>query len=147
LLRNWRARRLSVVLLCAVCAAGCGPELTDAGTVNLTGHWVAQTPVGVLTEIQLDLTQAADGSLEGTWSGKSSRPNAPCPPDLGETPTNTASGRNTALEVDFELLGAGHFDGQITTLTTLTGSVLSCGTLYPVVFVRTTAPVKNTLHG
>jgi hypothetical protein len=114
---------------------GCGPELTEPSSVDISGRWLSQSNVGVVTEIQFDVVQSPDGSLNGTWVGKTSTSNATCPPEIGTNPTNVLSGSNTLLQVEFELLGVGHFHGQVISANRLEGSLESCATLYPVEFM------------
>jgi hypothetical protein len=133
--------RTTVTLLCGgLVGLGCGPELTQPGTTNLTGLWISTDLIGPVSNIQVNVTQHADGTLEGRWSGKSSNPNAVCPPELGLNPTNTISGTNTVLEVQFDLLGVGSFAGQATDNATLRGSLQSCGQIYPIRFSLASSP-------
>jgi len=131
--------RNSVVALSMLVAAGCGPELTRPSEIDLTGAWSTTAKIGPITDIHLTITQRADGSLAGNWSGKSSVANPPCPPDLGLNPANTVTGSNTVLEVSFEVLGAGEFEGQAISRDKMQGSFRSCSRTYPVDFLRATS--------
>ncbi|MGZ3573065.1 MAG: hypothetical protein ACXWND_13905, partial [Gemmatimonadaceae bacterium] len=112
----------------------CGPPLSEPSSHDISGRWVTSAVIGPLTQIQIDITQNADGTLEGQWSGKTSSPDAPCPPELGSSPTGPVNGTNTVLEIRFEVLGAGDFQGQLADDQTLRGSFRSCGGFYAVSF-------------
>jgi hypothetical protein len=81
----------------------------------------------------VDITQQPDGTLNGEWTGKAFPPDAACPPGLGSNPTGPVNGSNTILEVQFSLLGAGDFQGQVLDSKTLKGSFESCGS-YEIMF-------------
>src|SRR2546423_11451675 len=114
--------------------ASCGPPLTDPSPRSISGRWTSGQSVGPVYEIHLDLSQSADGRVKGDWSGKVLPPNPACPPGLGATPTGPVNGRNTNLEVQLSVLGVGDFEGQIVDDKTLTGGLLSCGSIYPITF-------------
>jgi hypothetical protein len=56
---------------------------------------------------------------------------------LSHEPTGTVFGTNTVLEVEFEILGAGHFNGQEPETGLMRGYVYSCSIYYPIAFHRT----------
>jgi hypothetical protein len=114
----------------------CGPELTQPSSQNISGQWTTNDQVGPLSQIQVNIIQRPDGTIEGFWSGKASPPGAPCPPGLGSAPTGTLSGANTVLQVQLSLMGAGDFDGQAVDDQTLDGSFEMCDRSYPVRFSR-----------
>jgi hypothetical protein len=120
--------------LLALVLIGCGPELTEPSDIDISGQWASTDAVGPITDIQIDIVQAPNGAIEGQWSGKSSAPDAACPPQLGLNPASRVFGSNTVLGVEFELLAAGHFHGQVIGTDRLEGSVESCGVLYQVEF-------------
>lgn len=84
--------------------------------------------------MELVVTQQADGTVTGSWSGKASPPNAPCPPGIGATPSGPVNGTNTVLQVHLSVVGAGDFYGQIADTKTLEGGFVSCGGTYPIIF-------------
>lgn len=135
----------SVSLLVAL--GGCGPPLTDPSSLDITGVWTSSNKIGPLSGIHLNVTQRADGTLLGQWSGVLSPPNAVCPPGLGANPVGQISGTNTVLQIQISLLGAGSFAGQETDGQTLEGSVLSCGQLYRITFLRLDAPTTGAIRG
>lgn len=107
------SRTAVLVLLIPGLSAACGPELTDPASSNISGSWVsADTALGV-TDFRLELAQAADGEVTGSWSARGVLVNGVCPPTLGCTPNNTVSGSNTVFQVFLNLLGAGGFTGQV----------------------------------
>ena len=135
---------ISALVLLALTGA-CGPELTEPASTDITGRWTSQNAVGPISEISMDLSQQSDGAVHGQWVGKSSVPNAVCPPDLGSNPTNVVTGSSTVLELHLSLLGAGDFDGQVTE-NILTGSFVSCEKVYPITFSRV-QPAPGALTG
>jgi hypothetical protein len=128
-LYDWLCRALLVVAL----VASCGPPLTEPSPLDVSGHWMTSDSVGVLSDLEVTITQRRDGTLSGQWSGKAPA-NAVCPPDLGLNPTGPVSGINTVLEVRLAVLGAGDFDGQMVDSQTLKGTFDSCGVGYSIVF-------------
>ena len=121
-------------------AVSCGPELTEPGSSDLTGTWLADAPVGVIKAISLTLAQDQDGTLSGAWIGSVTPPIPSCPPELSNQPTGTVFGTNTVLEVEFEILGAGHFNGQALETGLMRGYVFSCSIYFPITFHRTGPP-------
>jgi hypothetical protein len=116
--------------------AGCGPPLTQPSSRDITGQWASTDRVFTLFDITLDLTQNSDGTVTGTWSSKVEPPHPACPPDLGDPATGPVQGTNTVLSAQFGLIGAGDFQGQRTGATTLRGSLVSCGGIFPITFTR-----------
>ena len=129
-------RTLAVSFL-VVALAGCGPPLTDPSSTSITGHWVSTDQVGPLSDLRMDITQQADGSIVGHWTASIFPTDVACPPGLGNNPNGTVSGTNTVLEVRLALLGAGDFQGQVDGTSTLRGSLVSCTTPYAVTFALT----------
>src|SRR2546423_8889710 len=112
----------------------CGPPLTDASSTSITGHWVSTDQAGPLSNLRMDITQQADGSINGQWTATIFPPFPLCPPGLGANPSGPVNGTNTVLEVRLALLGAGDFQGQVEGTSTLRGSLLSCTNPYPLTF-------------
>lgn len=92
---------------------GCGPELNEPASSNVTGSWVSPDTARGATDFKLELTQTADGEITGFWSGHGIPVNGGCPPILGCEPNNTVVGSNTVIQVFLDLLGAGGFTGQV----------------------------------
>jgi len=114
--------------------ASCGPPLTEPSSKNLSGHWTSTDHIGPVFNVEVTINQTPDGTIVGTWSSDVSPPNPTCPPELTNKGTGPVSGRNTVLGVQFSLLGAGDFQGQSDSRTTMRGSVLSCGVFFPIHF-------------
>jgi hypothetical protein len=129
-LHGWLCR--SLLLVAAIVA--CGPSLTQPSSRDISGRWASIDTFGPLSSLELSITQQPDGTVSGQWSGRVFPENAPCPPNLGANPTGPVNGTNTVLEVRLTLLGAGDFDGQAIDSETLKGSMVSCGSTYPVVW-------------
>src|SRR5437762_3398649 len=133
-----RKAKLLGWLCCGVFATvlvdGCGPPLTQPSSLNITGRWITSDSIGPISNLQVTISQRSDGTLGGQWSGKSFPPDAPCPPQLGATPSGPVSGSNTVLGVQFSLLGAGDFEGQAIDSKTLKGGFESCGSTYATLF-------------
>src|SRR5690242_11178696 len=127
------ARTLTAGLL-VTAILGCGPPLSEPSSTSITGHWVSADQVGPLSDVQMDITQQADGTVQGNWSSSIFPPDPVCPPGLGSEPRGTVSGTNTVLEVRLSLVGAGDFQGQVDGTSTLRGSLLSCTNPYAVTF-------------
>lgn len=123
----------------AIVSLACGPELTDLGTVDVTGIWSGRNSVGVITDIRLELVQDDDGTVTGSWSGKATPPASGCPPELGPSPANVVTGTTTITEVRLDILGAGVYSGNLVATTVMRGSLLSCGQHYPLEFQRVSA--------
>src|SRR5436305_1591242 len=87
------------------CVASCGPALTDPSPESITGHWTAAESVGPIQNLVMDLTQAGDGSVSGTWSGKVTAKNVICPPELGTAPSGPVSGNHTVIGITLSVLG------------------------------------------
>jgi hypothetical protein len=115
---------------------GCGPELDAPSSLDLTGHWISDDQAGGLSALQFDIVQKSDGVLTGNWSGKFAVETADCPPGIGPAPTGPVDGSNTSLLVQFRLLGAGDFEGQVIDKDGMQGALLSCEIDYPIKFRR-----------
>lgn len=116
----------------------CGPPLSEPSSVDASGDWSSRDQIGAVSNISLSLSQSVGGELTGTWAGTLSPPNATCPPNLGSPPGGSVSGTNTVLEVRFDIMGVGIFEGQIVDPSELRGSIQSCESIYALTFSRTT---------
>jgi hypothetical protein len=92
--------------------AACGPELTTPSSTNISGTWTSSDTAAGVTDFVLVLSQASDGALTGTWSGRGIGPNGSCHPELGCAPSNSIVGSNTVFQVHIDLVGLGAFTGQ-----------------------------------
>ena len=92
--------------------AACGPELTNPASTNISGRWTSSDTAAGVTDFVLNLSQASDGVVTGSWSGRALPVNAACPAPLGCTPANTVAGSNTVFQVHIDLIGLGDFTGQ-----------------------------------
>jgi hypothetical protein len=129
-LRGWLCRSLLIIAV----VEGCGPSLTQPSSLNISGHWATTDAIGPLSDVEMSVTQGADGTVSGQWSAKMLPADPPCPPGLGANPTGPVSGTNTVLAVRLSFLGAGDFDGQAIDNKTLKGSFVSCSSAYSIVF-------------
>jgi hypothetical protein len=120
----------------AVVVSGCGPPLSDPSPVNLTGTWTSADHLGTLSNLEVIINQAPDGALSGTWSSDVSPPHPPCPPDVSDRATGTMSGSNTVVAVQFSLLGAGDFEGQVIDSAHIRGSLISCSSILAISLLR-----------
>jgi hypothetical protein len=107
------ARRWAATAAIVTVAAACGPELTTPSSTDISGTWTSADTAGGATDFVLVLSQAADGAISGSWSGRGIEENGACPPELGCAPANGVTGSNTVFQVHIDLLGLGAFTGQI----------------------------------
>ncbi len=99
--------------LLAAAGTACGPELTTPSSTNISGTWTSSDTASGVTDFVLVLSQASDGALTGSWSGRGIGPNGSCHPELGCAPANDIIGSNTVFQVYVDLRGLGAFTGQI----------------------------------
>lgn len=131
---------LFVWILCwalVVTLASCGPPLTQPSSLDLSGHWTSVDHIGPVFNLEMNLSQNADGTITGTWASDVSPPHPDCPPELSARSNGTVKGTNTVVGVSLSILGIGDFKGQAIGSSTLHGSILSCALL----------PVTWTLAG
>lgn len=108
-------RRWAITALLATAATACGPELTTPSPTDISGAWASSDTALGVTDFLLELSQATDGAITGSWSGRGIESNGACPTELGCTPRNDVKGWNTVFQVHIDLVGAGAFTGQIET--------------------------------
>ena len=125
------ATKTLVLVVAAVLIGGCSKDASapDANT-SLTGHWITSDTVEVFTGFDVHVVQNPNGSLSGSWVGKTRITNGKCDATFGCAPTNTVFGSNLNLHVDLEILGAGSFTGQLATKELLEGQIIRLGTVY-----------------
>lgn len=107
------ARRWATTAAIVTAAAACGPELTTPSDTDISGTWTSADTAGKVTDFVLRLSQAGDGAISGSWSGRGIEENGACPSDLGCAPANGVTGSNTVFQVHIDLVGLGAFTGQI----------------------------------
>lgn len=106
-----RRRTVFTALLLWLIAA-CGPELTEPASSNVSGTWFSADTVTELTDFRLELIQAADGSLSGSWAGREVPLNRACAEPLCAV-SNVVTGSHTVFQLHIDLLGIGTFTGQL----------------------------------
>ena len=126
--------RVVAVLAAAVGLVTCGPPLTDPSPDNITGHWIANTPVGAIHDLTMTIDQAANGDIGGAWSATLSPANAPCPPGLPASPNGPLTGSYTLVGIGLSITGIGFFHGQKISPTEFRGSLQSCDAILSVTF-------------
>ena len=138
--RTLISRTAAFIALPALLAvSSCGPELTTPGDTDVSGTWFAAGPAAGMTNITMVLQQASDGHVTGTFTATGTQGQQVCPTTELCTLSSTINGANTVLQVNLELKNAGTFTGQVTTPSTLSGTMTrSERTL--VEFSRTSVP-------
>ena len=116
--------------------ASCGPALTTPSSTDISGTWVSPGPAAGMTNMSITLTQAADGSLTGTYTAIGTDPLQFCPATPPCAITGTVSGVNTVLQVFFYMKDAGTFTGQVTGPGTMKGAMARLTTTEAVEFTR-----------
>ena len=89
-----------------------------------------------MTNMSVTLTQAADGSLTGTYTAIGTVPLQFCPANPPCAITGTVTGVNTVLQVFFYMTDAGTFTGQVTGPGTMKGAMSRITATDPVQFTR-----------
>ena len=129
-------KRLLLLATSALAIASCGPPLTTPSSNNISGTWVSPGPAAGMTNMSVTLTQAADGSLTGTYTATGTSPLQLCPATPPCTISSTVSGINTVLQVFFYMKDAGTFTGQVTAPGTMKGAMSRISAVDPVQFTR-----------
>ena len=120
----------------ALAVASCGPALTTPSSTDISGTWVSPGPAAGMTNMSVTLTQAADGSLTGTYTAIGTDPLQFCPATPPCAISGTVSGVNTVLQVFFYMTDAGTFTGQAIGAGTIKGAMSRISTTEPVQFTR-----------
>jgi hypothetical protein len=131
-----KSKPLLLLAIGSLAIASCGPALTTPSSNDITGTWVSPGPAAGMTSMSLTLTQAADGSLTGTYSAIGTDPLQFCPATPPCAITSTVSGVNTVLQVFFYMKDAGTFTGQVTGPGTMKGAMARINTTEAVEFTR-----------
>jgi len=119
-------------LMLLVVFTACGPPLSEPSSLNLSGRWTSTDHIGPIVNLEMVLSQNADGTITGTWVADVPPPHPACPPELSPRSNGTVNGNNTVIGITLAILGTGDFQGQAIDGGTLHGSILSCSNLYPV---------------
>lgn len=106
---------------------GCGPELTTPASSDISGSWFSSDVARGVTDFRLELSQASDGAITGSWSGRGVVVNGACPAEFGCAPANAVIGSNTVFQVHIDLLGAGAFSGQVEDANRFRGHLAGAG--------------------
>ena len=120
----------------ALALASCGPALTTPSSNNISGTWVSPGPAAGMTNMSITLTQAADGSLTGTYTAIGTAPLQFCPATPPCNISGTVTGVNTVLQVFFYMTDAGTFTGQVIDPKTLKGAMQRISATDAVQFTR-----------
>ena len=126
----------AVLALGALVFGSCGPSLTTPSSTSITGIWTSPGPAAGMTNISLTLTQAADGSLTGTYTAIGTAPLQFCPPTGPCAIASTVAGANTVLQVSFDMKDAGAFTGQVLAPGIIKGALSRINANDPVQFTR-----------
>ena len=137
-LRRALCTYVAVAGICSV--IGCGPELTEPATTNVSGTWFAAGPAAGLTNITVVLNQTSDGVIRGTYTATGTPELQFCPATGPCSISGDLNGSNTVLQVFFYMTDAGTFGGQLEHGTSLRGAMSRVNTTSPVEFVSV-APV------
>ena len=129
-------KRLLLLAISALALASCGPPLTTPSSTNISGTWVSPGPAAGMTNMSVTLTQAADGSLTGTYTAIGTASLQSCPVSPPCAIAGTVSGVNTVLQVFIIMKDAGTFTGQVIATGTLKGAMQQINTVEPVQFTR-----------
>jgi hypothetical protein len=122
------------LVLTGLALSACGPALTDPSSTNISGTWVAPGPAAGLTNMSVTVSQAADGTLSGTYRAIGTPSLQTCPPSPPCTISGKVSGANNAVQVLIYLNSAGNFTGQVTAPGTIKGAMQWGSTVQPVAF-------------
>jgi len=131
---TFRSKLLFAVL--ALALASCGPSLTTPSGTDITGTWTSPGPAAGMTSMSITLTQAADGSLTGTYTAIGSPSLQFCPATGPCNISSTVSGLNSVLQVFFYMTDAGTFTGQVTAPGTISGAMSRQSATQAVQFTR-----------
>lgn len=104
---------LVLALLVFGLVSACGPELTEPSSKDISGTWLSPDTAAGATNFRLQLSQADDGEIAGTWVATGVATNGACPPLLGCSPSNSVAGSNTVFQVFLDFVGLGLFSGQV----------------------------------
>lgn len=114
----------------------CAPEPTTPAD-TLGGVWTANAHLYTLSNFRLEILQEPNGIVSGKWFAKGDGGGGGCPVATPCNATGDLIGRNTVAQVEFELKGAGKFEGALLERNKLRG-LFAVGTSYDTItFNRT----------
>ena len=125
-----------MLALSALALGSCGPELTTPASTDVSGTWVSPGPAAGMTSITVNLTQASNGTITGTYAVIGTPGLQFCPATGPCAISGTIQGTNTVLEVFFYMSDAGTFTGQLLGDGTLKGAMVRSSAADPVQFTR-----------
>ncbi len=114
--------------------------MSDPSPLNITGRWISDAQVGPITEIVMDIKQAANGDVSGNWSGKAVASGIPCWSSLGTTPSGSVAGNYTQIRIAVTVEAVGVFQGQKISPSEIRGTFDACATVYNALFTLVNAP-------
>ena len=120
------SRFLSPLLLVGVgvlAVTSCGPALTDPSSTDVSGIWVSPGPAAGMTNMSVNIVQASDGSITGTYTAIGTPGLQFCPATGTCAISGTVAGSNSVLQVFFSMSDAGSFTGQLIGGTELRGAM------------------------
>ncbi len=115
--------RFRFLFLVVIGLMGCGPDLSTPSSKSVSGKWQSSDPVSFFFNIKLDLAQAQNGEVTGTWTSLYKGGNLSCPEGQICPASNDVAGRNTVVGVSIEVLGIGKFTGQLEGDSVLRGDI------------------------
>jgi hypothetical protein len=131
-----RSLRFLLLALGALALGSCGPALTTPSSTDISGAWVSPGPAAGMTNISINLAQAPDGSLTGTYTAIGTNGLQLCPATGPCAISGTISGLNTVLQVFFYMQDAGTFTGQVIGPGTMKGAMSRISATDAVQFTR-----------
>jgi hypothetical protein len=130
-----QSKKLLLLAVSALALASCGPPLTTPSSTNISGTWLSPGPAAGMTNMSVTLTQAADGSLTGTYTANGTAPLQFCgPPPCAIS--SAVTGVNTVLQVFFYMQDAGTFTGQVIAPGVMKGAMQRISATDSVTFTR-----------
>jgi hypothetical protein len=130
-------RTLGIAALAgAIVTVSCGPELTQAGSTDVSGTWFAPGPAAGLTNVTMTLVQNSDGTISGTYTATGTDGLQFCPATGPCAIAGTISGSNSVFQIFFELQDAGQFTGQLIGGSTLKGAMNRINSTDPIQFTK-----------
>jgi hypothetical protein len=134
-----RALGIAAVAL-SIATLSCGPDLNSPASTDLSGTWFAVGPSAGFTNITVNVTQNADGTISGTYTATAAPSLGLCGPTAVSTAacpvTGTLTGANTVFQVFLAINGVGQFTGQLIGGTTLKGAMSRLGVTQPIEFTK-----------
>jgi hypothetical protein len=120
--------KLNVGIAFLALSVACGPEPSSPGDRSLAGTWSANAHLYTLSNMRLKIVQEPKGIVSGTWSARGDG-GVGCPESTPCDASGLLIGRNTAAQVQIDLVGAGRFEGALVESDRLRG-ILAVGQSY-----------------